>query len=69
MHVLIDCVDVADIRQNFYNGNNLYDLFTNVAGDTISEFLKDFLCCPTLRRVFKRNQIHYINDYLEEDFF
>jgi len=34
-HVLLDCVDVADIRQTFYNANNLYDLSTNVAGDTI----------------------------------
>jgi hypothetical protein len=30
-HVLIDCVDVADVRQTFYNVNNFYDLFTNVA--------------------------------------
>jgi kelch-like protein 2/3 len=40
-HVLLDCVDVADIRQTFYTVNNLYDLFTNVAGDTILKFLKD----------------------------
>jgi len=40
-HVLIDCVDVADVRQTFYNINNLYDLFTNVAGDTIVKFLKE----------------------------
>ena len=32
--VLIDCVNDADFRQTFYNVNNLYDLFTNVAGDT-----------------------------------
>jgi len=32
-HVLLDCIYVADIRQTFYNVNNLYDLFTNV--DTI----------------------------------
>lgn len=25
------CVDVADIRQIFYDVNNLYDLYTNVA--------------------------------------
>jgi hypothetical protein len=31
-HVLIDCVDVS---------YNLYDLFTNVAGDTILKFLKE----------------------------
>jgi hypothetical protein len=33
-HILIDCVDVADVRPNFYNVNNLHDLFTNVAGNT-----------------------------------
>ena len=32
-HVLIECVDVSDVRQTFYNVNNLTDLFTNV--DTI----------------------------------
>jgi hypothetical protein len=28
-------VDVADVRQIFYHVDNLYNLFTNVAGDTI----------------------------------
>ena len=40
-HVLIDWVDVADSRHTFYNVNNLYDLLTNVTGDTIVKFLKD----------------------------
>ena len=40
-HVLIDCVDVADVRQTFYNVNNLSHFFTNVAGDTILQFLKE----------------------------
>jgi flagellar biosynthesis regulator FlbT len=40
-NVLIDSVDVADVHQNFYNVNNLYDLFTNVTGDTILEYLKE----------------------------
>jgi hypothetical protein len=40
-HVLIDCVDVADVGQTFYNVNNVYDSFTNVAGDTILKFLKE----------------------------
>ena len=39
-HVLIDCVDVAAVRQTFYYVNNLYDLFTNVAGDTILKLKK-----------------------------
>jgi len=33
-HVLIDYLDVADVRQIFYNGNTIFDLFTNVIGDT-----------------------------------
>ena len=37
-HVLIECVDVSDVRQTFYNVNNLTDLFTNV--DTILSFRK-----------------------------
>jgi hypothetical protein len=40
-HVLIDCVVVADVRQTFYNANSLSNLFTNVAGDTILQFLKE----------------------------
>jgi hypothetical protein len=39
--VLIDCVDVVDVRQAFYNVNNLYDLSINVGGDTILKFLKE----------------------------
>jgi len=35
-HVLIECVDVSDVRQTIYNVNNLTDLFTNV--DTILDF-------------------------------
>jgi hypothetical protein len=40
-NVLIDCVDVADVRQTFYNANSLSNLFTNIAGDTILQFLKE----------------------------
>ena len=40
-HTLIDCVDFADVRQTFCNVNNLYELLTNVAGDTIVKILKD----------------------------
>ena len=40
-HVLIDCEDVADVRPTFYNDPNLYDVFTNVAGETILKFLID----------------------------
>ena len=39
--VLNDCVDVGDVRQTFYNVNNVYDLFTNIAGETIWTFLKE----------------------------
>jgi hypothetical protein len=40
-YVLIDCVDVADVRQTFYNANSLSNLFTNIAGDTILQFFKE----------------------------
>jgi len=40
-HVLLDCVDFSDIRQTFYNVNSIFDLFTNVAGDTILKLLKE----------------------------
>jgi hypothetical protein len=35
------CVDVADVRQTFYNANSLSNLFTNVTGNTILQFLKE----------------------------
>ena len=35
-------VNVADVRQTFYNnGNTLFGLFTNVAGDTMMKNLKE----------------------------
>jgi hypothetical protein len=37
-HVLLECVDVSDVRQTFYNVNNSTDLFTNV--HTILSFKK-----------------------------
>ena len=40
-HTLIDWIDVAYIRQTFYNINTISDLFMNVAGDTILKFLKE----------------------------
>ena len=40
-HVLIDCVDTADVQQTFYNVNIVYDLLTNVAGVTNFKFLKE----------------------------
>ena len=39
----LDCLDVADVRQTFHNVDNLYDLFTNVAGETILNFLKNLI--------------------------
>ena len=32
----LNCEDVADVRQNFYNANNLYDLFTILSFCTFS---------------------------------
>jgi hypothetical protein len=36
-------VDVADVRQTFYNANSLSNLFTNIAGDTILQFVKEIV--------------------------
>jgi hypothetical protein len=47
-HVVLDCVDVSDVRQNFYNVNNLCDLFTNVAGVTILIFFKEIDLYPKI---------------------
>jgi hypothetical protein len=54
-------VDVSDIRQNFYNINNLYDLFTNVAGDTILKFLKDIDLYTEiyLYNIYVTNEIYF----------
>ena len=38
-HVLVDCVDVSNIRQIFYNVKSIFNVFTNVTGDTILNFL------------------------------
>ena len=40
-HVLMDCVDVAHIRERFYSVNSYNNLFITVAGDTILQFLKE----------------------------
>jgi len=36
--LLIDCVDVADVRQIFYSVNSLSDLFKNFAADIILKY-------------------------------
>ena len=48
LRVYIDCVDVAGVRQTFYNVNNLSNLFTNVAVDTIEKFLKEINLYTTI---------------------
>ena len=40
-HVLIECVDTADIRKQFFNCPDLKTLFNSVAGDTILAFLAE----------------------------
>ena len=40
-HVLMDCVDVAHIRERFYTVDSYFNLFTTVAGDKILQFLKE----------------------------
>ena len=40
-HILIECVDTADIRKQFFNCPDLKTLFNSVAGDTILAFLAE----------------------------
>jgi hypothetical protein len=41
--VLIDCINDADVRQTFYDVNNIYDLFTDeeIDDDVCNFFLED----------------------------
>ena len=40
-HILIECIDTADIRRQYFNCADLQTLFKSVAGDTILAFLSD----------------------------
>ena len=40
-HILIECIDTADIRRQYFNCVDLKTLFNSVAGDTILAFLSD----------------------------
>ena len=40
-HVLIECIDTAEIRKQYFNCTDLKTLFNSVAGDTILAFLAD----------------------------
>ena len=40
-HILIECVDTAEIREQYFNCPDLKTLFNSVAGDTISAFLSE----------------------------
>src|SRR5210317_1861770 len=39
-HILVDCVDKADVTHRFYTVSDIKDLFTNVAGDKLLAYLK-----------------------------
>ena len=39
-HILIDCVDFATIRRQFYTVTSMKDLFDNIVGDVVIKFLK-----------------------------
>ena len=40
-HILVECVDTAEIREQYFNCTDLKTLFNSVAGDTILAFLAD----------------------------
>ena len=50
------CVDVSDVRQTFYNVNNLYDLFTNASGDTILKFVKEINLYTNMKGLIQNGQ-------------
>ena len=50
------CVDVSDVRQTFYNVNNLYDLFTNASGDTILKFVKEINLYTSMEGLIQNGQ-------------
>ena len=40
-HILIECIDTADIRKQFFNCPDLKTLFDSVAGNTILAYLSE----------------------------
>ena len=40
-HILLDCVDFALARDNFYSASSMQDLFNHVSGSIILKFLKE----------------------------
>ena len=40
-HILLECVDTAEIREHYFNCPDLKTLFNSVAGDTILAFLSE----------------------------
>ena len=40
-HILVECVDTAEIRKQYFNCTDLKTLFKSVAGDTILAFLAE----------------------------
>ena len=40
-HILLDCPDLQDIRQNYFSASSLKDIFENVENQNIVGFIKD----------------------------
>ena len=40
-HVLLECVDLADVRKKYFNVSTMFDLFKLIPGVTIINFLKE----------------------------
>ena len=47
-HILVDCVDKSDIIRQYYTVNDIKQLFTNVAGDKMLQYLKDVGLYPNI---------------------
>ena len=43
-HILIECVDVLEIRKKYFKERSLYSLFRNVILEIIFDFCKRLVC-------------------------
>ena len=40
-HILVECVDLLEIRKKYFKEKSLYSLFRNVIPETISDFFRE----------------------------
>ena len=53
--MLIECIDTADIRKQYFNCTDLKTLFNSVAGDTILTYLSEINLIRQIKTIFSFN--------------